>query len=176
MYTLDSMSGVWAWQGVLKAPYVRNSAFCGLALAIAGDLVAVGCPGDPSPSTAVDVDEALETGTYVGAAHAWRLDAANASASDREGYLKAATAAGSQQFGNSVAVAAEKVLPPSLLDACTMFRGSPERASVTMSSPTVNNTGWICLNTGWRLCWTGWRHNCREPRNPGAAHWKPGLD
>ena len=37
-------------------------------------------------------------------------------------------------------------------------------------------TGWICLNTGWRLCWTGWRHNCREPRNPGAAHWKPGLD
>jgi len=106
VYTLDSMSGVWAWQGVLKAPYVRDSMFCGFAVAISGDLVTVGCPGDNSPSTAVDVDEALETGVGVGAAHAWRLDPANASASVREGYLKAFAAADGQALGWAVAAAA----------------------------------------------------------------------
>ena len=106
MYTLDSMSGVWVWQGVLKAPYVRTPAHFGHAVAIAGDLVAVGCPGDNSPSTAVDVDEALDTGNSIGAAHAWRLDAANASASVREGYLKAYAATPGQSMGKAVAAAA----------------------------------------------------------------------
>ena len=62
----------------------------------------VGCYGDKSPSTAVDWGNA----SSVGSAHAWRLDAANASASVREGYLKAFRAADYQFLALSLAAAA----------------------------------------------------------------------
>jgi len=104
VYTLNSSSGAWQWNGTLKARVVKNDAQCGVSVAVAGDVVAVGCSGDPSPSTAVDVGEARTDASNVGAAHTWRLNAANASASVREGYLKAFTAAVGQQFGWSVAV------------------------------------------------------------------------
>jgi len=75
------VAGVWTWQGALKAPLVKYNAFCGTAVAIAGALVAVGCPADKSPSTLVDAGESWANGSDVGSAHVWRLDGANASQS-----------------------------------------------------------------------------------------------
>jgi len=126
VYTLDMMSGVWVWRGALKAPVVKAFAVCGNGVAIAGALVAVGCYGDSSPSTLVDVGEDWTNDSYVGAAHAWRLDpGANASESVREGYLKAFAAAGWQSFAWAVAIAVNATHEVVAAGAIGSWTGAP---------------------------------------------------
>jgi len=122
VYTL--VAGVWVWQGALKAPVVKNNAFCGTSVAIAGAVV-VGCPSDKSPSTLVDHGEGWTNGSDVGSAHVWRLDAANASKSVREGYLKAFRALSGQRFGTSVAAAANATREVVVVGAPWSSTGAP---------------------------------------------------
>ena len=125
VYVLATPGGAWAWNGTLKPAIVKNETQCGWGVAIARDVVVVGCYGDSSPSTLVDVGEAWTNGSGVGSAHTWRLSSANASKSVREGYLKAFAAADGQHFGWPVAVAANATHEVAAAGALSSMTGAP---------------------------------------------------
>jgi len=105
VYTVNS-SGAWAWNGTLKAPAAKAPDTCGASVAIAGDVVVVGCYWDESPSTNVDIGENVSFSFRVGSAHAWRLDDPVAPAATTSCVAFAATATKYPNHCSSIAAAA----------------------------------------------------------------------
>lgn len=135
-------NGVWSSSGALKAPKVVSSSYCGWAVAVAMNLVAVGCPGDRYYDA---TENSYSSSSAYGSAHAWRLGADQTGiwSMTREAYLKMPYPTPSTWYGASVAAAANAtheliVVGAPLEDTDTPYGNVRSRLAMP---PTVAGSG-----------------------------------
>jgi hypothetical protein len=116
-YVFVRNAGTWAQQAYLKASNtsVQSSGLgFGSSVAIVGDTVVVGAPGETSNSTGVDGDQANNSLSYAGAAYVFRRTGVNW---QQQAYLKSSNTRASDFFGASVGIAGEFAVVGSPRDA-----------------------------------------------------------
>ena len=91
-------------EGYLKASNARQHSQLGAAVAIAGDTIVVGAPGESSAATGVDGHASGDTAHFSGAAYVFRRSGGVWS---QEAYLKASNTGEDDAFGASVAVSGD---------------------------------------------------------------------
>ncbi len=100
----------WSQQAYLKASYTEaNNVFLrfGSSVAVSGDTVVVGAPGESSNATGVDGDQSDNSAANSGAAYVFvRSD----TSWSQQAYLKASNTGADDRFGSSVAVSGDTVV------------------------------------------------------------------
>ncbi|HVU26032.1 MAG TPA: cadherin-like beta sandwich domain-containing protein [Opitutus sp.] len=91
-----------AQQAYLKASNTGGSDFFGQSVAIAGDTVVVGAPGEASGATGVDGNQSDNSANASGAAYVF---VRNGTTWSQQAYLKASNTGANDNFGLSVAIA-----------------------------------------------------------------------
>lgn len=100
-YVFDDSGSGWLQTTYLKASNTGPSDRFGSALAIDGDVAAVGAPGERSRDPVIDGDEQDDTGSDVGAVYVFARDGTGQWSQDA--YLKADNAGTGDEFGLAVA-------------------------------------------------------------------------
>jgi len=114
VYVFTRTAGVWTQQAYLKASYL-GGAF-GSSLALAGDTLAVGAPGEWGAATGVNGNEADNTAPDAGAVYVFTRTAGVWS---QQAYVKASNTDAGDRFGEGLG-----------LDGDTLVVGAPFEASV----------------------------------------------
>jgi hypothetical protein len=102
-YIFDRVNGVWSQTAYLKASNTESTAnddLFGMGVAVAGDLVLVGAPGEDGSATAIN-GPSDNAASQAGAAYVF---APGPGGWQQQAYLKAPNAARNQRFGDSVAL------------------------------------------------------------------------
>ena len=106
-YVFHRSGETWSQEAYLKAPNAESSDIFGTAVAVSGDLVVVGAPGEASSATGIQGD-ASDNGTPgAGAAY---LFARSGSTWSSQLYLKASNPGVDDGFGRAVAIEGDLVL------------------------------------------------------------------
>ncbi|WP_345738692.1 IPT/TIG domain-containing protein, partial [Prosthecobacter algae] len=105
-YVFVQSSGIWSQQAYLKASEVSASDQFGWSVAVSGDTVVVGAPGEASSTTGINStpDEMIY---YAGAAYVFVRSGGDWS---QQAYLKASQVSESDNFGWSVATSGDTVV------------------------------------------------------------------
>jgi hypothetical protein len=106
-YVFERSAGTWSQAAYLKAPAPSSNAACGRSVAIRGDFVAMGCPGDASAGTGVNPPRA---GDEVPGSGAVVLFYRTARGFQHYAFLKASNAAQEDAFGSSVDLGGDAVI------------------------------------------------------------------
>jgi hypothetical protein len=126
-YVFTRDGGVWSQQAYLKASNTGASDGFGTAVAVAGDALVVGAPGEASSATGIGGDGALDDAVGSGAAY---LYTRTAGVWSQQAYLKASSADASDALGSCVALSGD-----------TVATGAPGEASSALGpggDPTDN--------------------------------------
>ena len=99
--------GSWVQEAYLKAAEPDAFDAFGRAVAIDGDTIVVGAPGEASDATAVDGDATDDSASEAGAAFVFVREADGAWV--QQAYLKAQNATAFDRFGSAVAVSGDRV-------------------------------------------------------------------
>ena len=91
----------WVMDAELRAPLPSEGNRFGAAVAVSGDLIVVGAPGDRSLATGINGDETPATAYAAGAVHVFER---NAGGWTRLAYLKGRVTSGGDRFGAAVAI------------------------------------------------------------------------
>jgi hypothetical protein len=111
VFTRDP-AGVWSQQAYIKASNTDAGDHFGVSIALSGDTLAVGAPGEGSEATGVEGDQNNNNALYSGAAYVFTRDPAGVWS--QQAYIKASntgpgdprTATG-DNFGNSIALSGD---------------------------------------------------------------------
>ena len=106
-YVFVRSGGVWVQQAYLKASNSGMLDGFGAAVAISGDTIVVGAPGEDSAATGVNGDELDNTEGSSGAVYVFVRSGNQWS---QQAYLKASNTEDSDQFGLSVGISGETVV------------------------------------------------------------------
>ncbi|MCB1091602.1 MAG: FG-GAP repeat protein, partial [Verrucomicrobiae bacterium] len=106
-YVFVRSGGVWVQQAYLKASNSGMLDGFGAAVAISGDTIVVGAPGEDSAATGVNGDELDNTAGSSGAVYVFVRSGNQWS---QQAYLKASNTEDSDQFGLSVGISGETVV------------------------------------------------------------------
>ena len=94
-------------QAYLKASNTDASDNFGISVAISGDTIVVGSPGEDSSATGVNGNEADNSASYAGAAYVFTRSGTTWS---QQAYLKASNTDAGDNFGNSVAIDGDTIV------------------------------------------------------------------
>lgn len=97
----------WTRQPYVKASNVGTSDFFGTSVAISGDTLVVGAPGEDSAATGVNGDQADNTATNSGAVYIFTR---SEGAWTQQAYLKASNTMANNEFGYSVSISGDTVV------------------------------------------------------------------
>jgi hypothetical protein len=114
-YVYVRQGNAWIEQARLKASNADSNDFFGSSVALSGDRIVVGAPGEDSAATGVDGDASSNTAYTAGAAYVFER---SGSSWTQVAYLKASNARASANFGGAVALAGD-----------TVVVGSPDESS-----------------------------------------------
>ena len=106
-YIFERVGGVWSQQAYLKASNTGPSDTFGVSVAISGDVVVIGAPGEDSNAAGVNGDESDNSFYYSGAAYIFERVGGVWS---QQAYLKASSTDSYDGFGGSVAIDGELVV------------------------------------------------------------------
>jgi hypothetical protein len=120
VYIFHREAEIWSEQAYLKARNAQSGDWFGFSVALSGNRLVVGAPGEDGGNTGVDSDP-NESANFAGAAYVYERNGTNWS---QQAYLKASNPGMEDVFGWSVATAGDFVVV-----------GAPEESS---SSPGVN--------------------------------------
>jgi hypothetical protein len=97
----------WSQQAYLKASNAASNDEFGTGVAVSGDTIVVGAPGEASASTQIDGDQADDTAYASGAAYVFVRSGGTWS---QQAYLKASNSDEGWFFGGSVAVSGDRIV------------------------------------------------------------------
>jgi uncharacterized repeat protein (TIGR01451 family) len=106
-YVFVRSAGVWSQQAYLKASNTGAGDSCGWSVAISGDTLVVGAPGESSSATGVDGDQSNNLALYSGAAYVF---VRSAGVWSQQAYLKASNTDASDFFGQSMAISGDTLV------------------------------------------------------------------
>jgi LysM repeat protein len=106
-YVFVRSGAVWSQQAYLKASNTGANDSFGISVAVSGDTVVVGAPGEADNAIGVNGGGSNNSATNSGAAYVFTRSGATWS---QQAYLKASNTGESDQFGNSVAVSGDTVV------------------------------------------------------------------
>jgi trimeric autotransporter adhesin len=135
VFTFDTTNNKWVQKSVLKAPVPYVSGYFGFSVAIHGDRLVVGAPGESSKSTIINGDGTDHSAANAGAAYVYERGRTGTWA--YSAYLKPTLNAAGNQFGYSVGLSEDTILsnpreaPASILPARTRRQPLPEQPSST---------------------------------------------
>ncbi|MBL8695593.1 MAG: FG-GAP repeat protein [Planctomycetes bacterium] len=101
VYVFSSSGSTWVQEAYIKASNTNTGDLFGKSLAVSGDTLVVGAPGEASSATGVGGDQNSNGAPNSGAVYVFLRSGSNWS---QQGYLKASNTGASDQFGWSVAV------------------------------------------------------------------------
>ncbi len=101
VYVFRRSGAVWQQEAYLKASNTDAGDRFGQAVAIAGDVIVVGAPGESSAATGLDGDQADDSATASGAVYVFRRSGA---AWRQDAYVKASNTGARDGFGASLAL------------------------------------------------------------------------
>lgn len=107
VYLFERSGGAWAQEAYLKSAETGDDDVFGSALALRGDALVVGAPGEDSAATGVGGDATDDTAGDAGAV--WLFLRDDAGDWNLEAYLKASNAGADDRFGSAVAIGAESL-------------------------------------------------------------------
>ncbi|MBK7151017.1 MAG: FG-GAP repeat protein [Sandaracinaceae bacterium] len=96
MYVFTRVGATWTQQAYLKASNVQGSDRFGFTVAVSGDTIAVGAPGEDSAAPGVNGDEADNSLESTGAVYVFTRSGASWS---QQAYLKASNPDSTDSFG-----------------------------------------------------------------------------
>ncbi len=131
-YVFARANGVWSQHAYLKASNAESQDSFGRAVAISGETIAVGAPGEDSSATGVNGNPADNGASASGAAYVF---ARSGDAWAQQAYLKASNTDREDSFGSSVAVDGDTVVvgAPSEDGGATGVNGNQEGRSAPYS-------------------------------------------
>lgn len=94
-------------EAYLKASNTRTSAYFGQSVAISGDTIVVGSPGESSDADGVNGDSANASAPGTGAVYVF---VRSGDSWAQQAYLKASNSDGDDQFGHSVAISGDTIV------------------------------------------------------------------
>ena len=106
-YVFVRSGTTWSQQAYLKASNTAGNDQFGTTVAISGDTVVVGAPGEDSNATGVDGNQADNSASASGAGYVFVRSGTTWS---QEAYLKASNTGAADQFGSSSAIAGDTLL------------------------------------------------------------------
>jgi hypothetical protein len=106
-YVFVRSGTTWTQQAFLTASNRGGGDFFGSAVAVSGDTVVVGAPGEDSAATGVNGNQADNTAQQAGAAYVF---VRGGTTWTQQAYLKASNAGADDRFGESVAVSSDTVV------------------------------------------------------------------
>jgi hypothetical protein len=107
VYLFERSGGAWAQEAYLKSAETGDDDVFGSALALRGDALVVGAPGEDSAAIGVGGDATDDTAGDAGAV--WLFLRDDAGDWNLEAYLKASNAGADDRFGSAVAIGAESL-------------------------------------------------------------------
>lgn len=137
VYVYKRTGAVWAQEAYIKAPNVEADDFFGFSVALDGDILSVGAPGeDSNQSTITNGTSASVNNSKLssGAAYTFRR---TASTWAQEAYIKAANVDSSDAFGKNLAVSGSTVVIGSPLESSsqsTITTGETASSDNTLAS------------------------------------------
>ncbi len=105
-YVFIRTGAAWSQQAYLKASNTNTFDDFGHSVAIAGDRIVVGAPGEASASVGVNGNQSDNSSTNSGAAYVFLR---TGSVWSQEAYLKASNTGNGDQFGKAVAISADRI-------------------------------------------------------------------
>jgi len=110
VYVFTRTGSTWSHQAYLKAPNNSNDDYFGSSVAISGDTIAVGAPGEASTTTSIingsDLSSTNNAGNNNGAVYVFTRSGSTWS---HQAYLKAPNNSNLDVFGNSIAISGDTI-------------------------------------------------------------------
>jgi hypothetical protein len=106
-YIFVRSGGSWSQQAYLKASNAEADDVFGTSVAISGDTVVVGAPGEDSQATGAGGDQADNSAQFAGAAYVFVRSGGRWS---QQAYLKASNTGTGDGFGSAVAIAGDTIV------------------------------------------------------------------
>jgi len=128
VYVFTRAAGVWSQQAYVKASNARRNALFGSGVAVSGNTLVVGAPGESSAATGVDGDQSDASAPDAGAVYVF---ARAGGAWSQRAYIKASNTRVAASFGASVALSGHvlAVGAPRETSAATGIDGDQSDAS-----------------------------------------------
>ena len=101
VFTRD-MGGVWSQQAYIKASNTDSDDVFGQSVAVSGDTLVVGAPGEASRATGIDGNENGNQDPFAGAAYVFVRDASDVWT--QQAYIKASNGDAGDEFGTSMSL------------------------------------------------------------------------
>jgi hypothetical protein len=130
VYIYARTGGGWSQKAYVKASNTRSLSFFGTVLALSGDTLVVGAPGESSSATGVGVDSTDTAALRSGAVYVF---ARTSGVWSQQAYLKASNTRALASFGQSVAIGADVVVVGAPLEdsSGTGVGGDPRSAGLS---------------------------------------------
>ncbi|MDF1800616.1 MAG: integrin [Planctomycetota bacterium] len=146
VYVFVRSGATWTQQAYLKASTPDAGDFFGQAVAIHGDTLVVGAPGEDSAASGIGGSEADNTATNSGAVYVFRRSGATWS---QEAYLKAPEVDAFDEFGGALALSGDTLLVGAALEdgGTTGVGGDP-------ALDTLNGSGAAYVYTRQGTTWS----------------------
>ena len=110
VYVFVRVAGVWSQQAYIKASNTRANAQFGAGLALSGDTLAVGAPGESSDATGINGNQTDSSAAGAGAAYVFTRSGTGTGAIwSQQAYVKASNARAETRFGASIALAGDTI-------------------------------------------------------------------
>jgi hypothetical protein len=114
VYVFARTNNVWTQQAYLKASNTDQDDQFGWWVAMSGETVAVGAPGEASAATGVNGNESDDSAKKAGAVYVFRRTAGNWA---QEAYLKASNTKATSEFGAALALRGDSLVVGSHLES-----------------------------------------------------------
>lgn len=144
-YVFVRSGTTWTQQAYLKASNTARSDLFGAVVAVSGDTIVVGAPGEDSSATGVNGNQADNSADFAGAAYVFVRNGTNWT---QQAYLKASNTGGNDWFGFSVAAAGDTIVvgAPNESSSATGVNGNQTDNSAAFSGAAYvfvrNGTNW----------------------------------
>lgn len=126
-YVFVKVNGEWQQEAYLKASNTQESDLFGWSVAISGDTIVVGAPGEDSSSVGVNGDQFNNSSSGSGAAYVFVRNPQ--SGWGQEAYLKPSNTESQALFGEAVAIDGDRIAVAALREDVCLDEGEDEGAA-----------------------------------------------
>jgi hypothetical protein len=159
VYVFTRTGTAWTFQQELKPEVPGTQQSFGMSLALSGDVLVVGAPGDRSNATGVDGNPDDQSALDSGAAYVFRRAAGTWT---QEAYLKASNTRETFRFGAAVAMSGERVAVGSPFESSV---GSGVDGDQTYGPPTQSGAVYMFAHDG-----SGWSQEAYLKADPTSDY------